>query len=231
MKIEINGFWEKFNSFLGLGGVSLNRACAMMEIPYTTMVTCKKKNQMPPQKYFDKIASFIGCTVDELVNDTWGPIVYNPYLATKGDSKNFVGLSYSGPVASEKISLEQNNNFNLKESDLTFKDIRLEDAFQIEDYEKSSIAMIKMPDEGMKDIALKEGDFVFFIRDAGLNSTEGRFVIAMDNHLTVRDISYDSYMEQLTVFSKNQNFQTIYDNQNRIKVIGPVVSWLHIENK
>lgn len=234
MNITFNGFWEKFLSYLGLNGYSLNRACAKMGIPYTTLVSCKNKNQLPSKKYQQQIADFIGCSVEELINNKWNPLsikAENDKKSFIDNSKKFISLDYIGPMAKPEIVLDKNNNYLLKEDDLSVDKYSLSSLFSIGSYDDYELlTIIRMPDEGMKEISLNEGDCVFFIRN-GLDSSEGRFVVSINNKLTVRDLSFDNYNFKLTVFSKNKNFQTIIDQDNRIKVIGRVVGWLHIENQ
>ena len=57
--------------FLGVNGLSLNRAASQMNIPYTTLVSNMKKNQLPSAKYIKAIAKYIGVSEQALLDDSW----------------------------------------------------------------------------------------------------------------------------------------------------------------
>ncbi len=225
MNIELKGFWEKFSMFLGVNGLSLNRAASQMNIPYTTLVSNMKKNQLPSAKYLKAIAKYIGVSEQALLDDSWIAIRKKAFSAEDSSKTTLSNLTCY--FLKDKLKPNSIEEFTSDE-DFCLSSFKLQDLFGLPS--NCFIGALIMKDNSMSGLNIGKGDIVLFNRD--IIDSDGLNVVAIDDIPTMRRIQYNNDPEnpEITFLSENPLYPSISDkNADGLRILGKVVGWFHNE--
>ena len=194
-----------------------------MDIPYTTLVSNMKKNQLPSAKYLKVIAKYIGVSEQELLDDSWIAVRKKDF--STDDNKKSPTSSLACYFLKDKLGPNDVSDFALDE-DFNFSSISIPNLFNLSP--KYFIGALEMKDNSMNGLGFNIGDIIFFNRD--ITDSDGLAVVAIDNIPTMRRLQWNDDPEapEITFFSGNPLYPPLSDKTcKNLRILGKVVGWLH----
>lgn len=240
MKLPIEkGFWAKLSTVLGINKVTLKDMSEDLNINYSTLMTKKKRDQLPSFTDLQKIAAYLKLPIDRLYADDWMPY----YLIDKAtiNSDGFVDMPHydndellsngqeSGlikiPFIPQKISAGYGEEL-LNPEDVEIKTINIMESLA-RGVPRDSLLAARVKGDSMIDVYIYPDDIVVFAK--GIISGDGIYVLSIDNEVMVKRLVFDRLNHSVLIISENKKYpqREAKDDNQSLRILGKVVGWIH----